>query len=127
MADAELRRLSQITAHSLRFHTQSQFPVRRSSSQILDKVLSIYGSRLDAAGVTVLRNYRDDAELLCYADDLSHAIANLIRNSMDATASGGKLWVQVRTVSSEVSGEVPQVRITIAEDEFGAFLIDELV
>jgi PAS domain S-box-containing protein len=119
IADAELHRLSQISVHSLRFHQQSRTPVRRRPSEILDGVLAIYGARLNAAGIGVLRDYQEDPAILCFADDISQMLASLIRNSIDATTAGGSLWVRIRNRTWKATGKRPEVRITIADNGSG--------
>jgi signal transduction histidine kinase len=115
MADAELQRLSHITTNSLRFHKQSSAPIRKLVGNIVEEVLSTYVPRLRAAELTVERRYRCDVAPLCHADDLSQAVANLIRNSIDATQPGGRIFIRVRDARSSTEPNRTGVRITFAD------------
>lgn len=115
MADAELRRLASVTTSSLRFHKQAGAPNRVKLSRIVDGVLATYKGRLESARITVVQRYRDDAELLCYADDLAQAITNIVRNAIDAMRSGGTLFVRVRKIRGGRPGDRARVGLTLAD------------
>jgi PAS domain S-box-containing protein len=115
MADAELHRLAHITTNSLRFHRQSTAPIQIQPANIVEEVLSTYRTRLRAAEITLDREYSNHLRLLCHADDLSQAVAHLIRNSIDATQPGGRLIIRVRDSRSRTAPNRPGVRITVAD------------
>jgi PAS domain S-box-containing protein len=115
IADAELQRLTHITTNSLRFHKQSTAPIAIQPANLVEEVLSTYMTRLRAAEITLDRKYRSDLRLLCHADDLSQAVAHLIRNSIDATQPGGQVIIRVRDSWSRTASNRPGVRITVAD------------
>ena len=114
LADQELTRVAQVTTQTLRFHRQSTAAVSCNVAEVLDSALSLYLSRLRAAGIEVQRDYRSHVPLLCYPDELRQVFANLIGNAMDATRSGGRIVLRVRAAPA-----FDGVRVTIADTGHG--------
>jgi len=119
MAEDELHRLARFTSHSLRFHKQSTAPVQASLSEIVESVLSTYSARLEAASVAVKREYRTGAKLLCCKDDFWQVFANLIQNSLDASAPEGSILIRIREAGSCVDQGVRGIRVSIADSGEG--------
>ena len=67
MAEYEVRRIAEITQQTLRFYRQPTQPARTTLAELLDSVLSLYQSRLNALDIRVERDYDagDDSVLLC--------------------------------------------------------------
>jgi len=114
LAEQELARVAQVATQTLRFHRQSTAAVSCDVAEVVESALSLYLSRLRAAGIEVQRAYRPHEPLRCYPDELRQVFANLIGNALDATRSGGRLILRVR--SSPAFGGV---RVTIADTGHG--------
>ncbi len=96
MAEYEVRRISEITQQTLRFYRQPTKPARTTLSELLDPVLSLYQSRLNAIDMRVERGYEAELALFCFAGEIRQVFANLVGNAIDATGEGGRLLIRAR-------------------------------
>ena len=114
MADQELRRVTQITTQTLRFHRQASAPTSASISTLLDSVLALYQGRFAGLKIGVERDLRDQRAVRCLEGEVRQAVSNLVANAIDAMPFGGRLIVRSREVSGSLhSGD--GVLITIAD------------
>jgi two-component system NtrC family sensor kinase len=97
MAQDELSRVTQIATQSLRFHRQSVAAMPTRLGELAESALLLYRTRLSHAGVRVHLRDTQTADLLCYAEDVRHAISNLVANALDGLqgAGGGDLYVRI--------------------------------
>jgi signal transduction histidine kinase len=117
-ASEELARVSHITAQTLRFHRQSNRPSETNVCEIIDSVLALYRGRLLNAGIAVVRQYKTERTLVCYAGELRQLFANLIGNAFDAMRSGGKIVLRVRAGKDWRTG-AKGIRVSIADTGHG--------
>jgi PAS domain S-box-containing protein len=117
-ASEELARVSHITAQTLRFHRQSNRPSDTNVCEIIDSVLALYRGRLLNAGIAVVRQYKTERTLVCYAGELRQLFANLIGNAFDAMRSGGKIVLRVRAGKDWRTG-AGGIRVSIADTGHG--------
>lgn len=96
MAEYEVRRISEITQQTLRFYRQPTLPARAKLSELLGSVLSLYQGRFNSLSLKVDRDFDPELDLFCYAGEIRQVLANLVGNSIDASASGGRLLVRAR-------------------------------
>ena len=118
IAEREVRRMSEITQQTLRFYRQSTLPARATMGELLDSVLDMYSARLTSMNIAVERRYDRGLDLYCFAGELRQVISNLVSNSIDATAGGGRLIVRARRSRDWVT-ERKGIRITIADTGSG--------
>jgi PAS domain S-box-containing protein len=105
VADQELRRVSLITAQSLRFYKQSTKPQPVRPSELLDSVLNMYAGQLENANVSVDRCDRTASLVVCLESEIRQVLNNLVRNAIDAMrATGGRLLLRTREGTDERSG-----------------------
>ena len=78
MAEQEAQRIAEITQQTLRFYRQSTLPTRARISELLDSVLSLSQSRLNALNIEVQREYDPEIDLFCFAGELRQVFANLV-------------------------------------------------
>jgi PAS domain S-box-containing protein len=96
-AEAELERVSEITQQTLRFYRQSTSPSFTKVAEVLDSVVKLYQSRINALGVVVERGFRGDPEVFGFGGELRQVFANFVGNALDAmTGGGGRLVLRVR-------------------------------
>ncbi|MGA3035385.1 MAG: ATP-binding protein [Terracidiphilus sp.] len=119
MTEKEVRRVSEITQQTLRFYRQPTQPARSSMAEILDSVLNLYQSRLNALDLHVERDYDPALTLFCFAGEIRQVVANLVGNSVDASSAGGRLLVRARRSHDWKNGELEGVRIAIADTGSG--------
>jgi PAS domain S-box-containing protein len=133
MAEYEVRRIAEITQQTLRFYRQPTQPARTTLAELLDPVLSIYQTRLNALNIRVEREYDPEMTLFCFAGEIRQVFANLVGNAIDASSDGGRLVVHARrsrhwknpaqtgirfAVADTGSGMEPEVREHIFEAFF---------
>ena len=88
MTEYEVRRIAEITQQTLRFYRQPTQPARTALAELLDSVLSLYQSRLNALDLRVERDYDPEMTLFCFAGEIRQVFANLVGNAIDASSAG---------------------------------------
>jgi PAS domain S-box-containing protein len=119
MAEYEVRRISEITLQTLRFYRQSTLPTRSKMSELLGSVLSLYQGRFHALSIQVDRDYDPELDLFCFAGEIRQVFANLVGNSIDASAPGGRLVVRARRSRNWKNPQQTGVRFTTADTGSG--------
>jgi signal transduction histidine kinase len=117
-AESELRRVSEITTHMLRFYRQSTHATEVDLIEVLESVLVLFGGRLTRAGIEVVKQYSPAPPLNGYAGELRQIFANLVGNALDALHSGGRLILRVRE-GQHARGGHKGLRIIVADTGCG--------
>ena len=119
LADQELRRVSLITAQSLRFYKQSTRPQPIQPAELLDSVVNMYAAQLENSNVAVFSKYRAAQTVICLESEIRQVLNNLVRNALDAMrATGGKLFLRTRETFNWRSG-ARGVALTVADTGSG--------
>ncbi len=116
MAQEQLRRVSEATTQSLRFHRQADRASARRISEIVDALLNANRPRMEARSIVVRRRYEGDTILQCLAGEMRQALGNVINNAVEALAPRGLLWVRVRRSLEWGHGFRLGVRVSIADN-----------
>ncbi|MFP5228791.1 MAG: ATP-binding protein [Acidobacteriota bacterium] len=95
-AEKELTRVSHIARHTLGFYRETSMPVDIDLPVLLEEVLTVYDSRLRAAGIEVRRNFAIVGTLRGLRGELHQVFSNLISNAIDAMRDGGQLSLSLR-------------------------------
>jgi PAS domain S-box-containing protein len=119
MAEYEVRRIAEITQQTLRFYRQTTHPARTKMKDLLDSVLSLYQGRFNSLNIQVERDYDPELDLFCFAGEIRQVFANLVGNSIDAMAGGGRLRVRARRSRNWKDLEQAGVRFTTADTGAG--------
>jgi signal transduction histidine kinase len=82
-------------------------------------VLEFFQNRFETDHISVERDYRTEAKLRCYPDELQLVIANLLGNAHDAMRKGGKLRIRIREAHYWNNPGVPGLKLTIADTGTG--------
>ena len=117
-AESELRRVSEITTHMLRFYRQSTSPAAVDLGEVLESVLVLFQVRLARAGVTVEKRFETATRLQGLAGELRQVFANLVGNALDATREGGRLVLKLRDSRCVRTGRAG-IRVTVADTGSG--------
>ena len=118
LASEELKRVAEITAHTLNFHRQPISPVWVNIPEVLDSVLTLYRQRLKSSGISVEREYNHVPAVLGMSGELRQLFANMIGNAADAMKTGGLLKIRVKGVTNGAK-QGRGVRITVADSGCG--------
>ena len=119
MAEQELQRVSQITTQGLRFHKQSNSATRVDICDIVDSVLILFRQRLANKNIGIESEYKQGAFVTCFADEVRQVIANLISNALDATSTGGRIRIRVKTTGSRAQQRPAGVKIVVGDTGHG--------
>ena len=99
MAAEELARVTDLTRQSLSFFRQVAEPKAVNVEETLESVLKVYGKRVEAKGITVIKQYRSNETIVSYPGEIRQVFATLLLNAMQATKAGGHITVRVRRAS----------------------------
>lgn len=119
VAERELARVSQIATQMLRFYRELGKPAYVQLPEILDSALGLYQPRLDQAGITVERDFRECSPILAMAGELRQVILNLIGNALHAMEQGGTLKLRLANMREHSNGSRPGIRLSIADTGSG--------
>jgi PAS domain S-box-containing protein len=119
MTEQQVHRISEITQQTLRFYRQPTQPARSTMSELLDSVLSLYQSRLNALEIHVERDYDPALTLFCFSGEIRQVVANLVGNSIDASSTGGRLLVRARRSRDWKNPAQTGIRFVIADNGAG--------
>jgi PAS domain S-box-containing protein len=104
-ADEELKRVSLITAQSLRFYKQSTRPTAIYPAELIDSVSSMYAGLMENSRVLLQRRYRSERKIVCLESEIRQVLNNLVRNAIDAMRMrGGTLQLRSREAMEWRSG-----------------------
>lgn len=120
LADQELARVTEITKHTLRFYREPSHPTDVDLAAVLDSVLSLYSSRLSAAGVRVRKQLRVPSVVLqSNLGELRQVVANIVGNALDAMRRGGQLCLRLSVEHPSWGDRQTRARITISDNGTG--------
>ncbi len=132
-ADRELKRVSQITNQTLRFHRQSTRQTPALARQLIEETLAVYHGRILNSQVRVECRHRTRQPVSCFEGEIRQVLNNLVGNGIEAMYSkGGRMLVRSReatnwrtgrkgtafTVADTGVGMSPQVRKKIFDPFF---------
>jgi len=119
LAEVELRRVSAITAQTLKFHKQESKPQAITAEELLESVLSIYQGRIANSLTEVVTRFRSQKPVRCFEGEIRQVLSNLVSNALDATsAGGGNLYLRTRLATDWATGR-QGVAITVADTGSG--------
>ena len=96
LADQELRRVSNITNQTLRFHKQATAPKAVSCEDLIGGALAIFQGRLSNYSISVEKRKRAHRPVVCFEGEIRQVLNNLIGNAIDAMPLGGRLILRSR-------------------------------
>jgi two-component system, NtrC family, sensor kinase len=119
MAQHELNRVIQISKQTLNFYRETPAPVRADMVELLEEVLVLYARRIGEKQLLVMREYDARTPVTVFPGEMRQVFSNLISNAIEASRTGGKLRLRVRSATHWIDGGVRGVRISIADDGSG--------
>jgi signal transduction histidine kinase len=118
MAEQELDRVSHITRQTLSFYRESKHPIPVHLSELLDSVVALQESILQANHIVLRRAYSASSRVLGFPVELRQVFLNLISNAIQAMPEGGTLGISVREVTDWAKHE-PRTSISIIDTGAG--------
>jgi signal transduction histidine kinase len=119
MAVEELDRVAHLTRQTLGFYRDNSLPTWFEISDTLDELVSIYSRKLEARGITVIKDFDRRARVHALPGEIRQVFSNLIANSIDAMPGGGTLRVKVSQSQEWNNSGLPGVRVTVADTGTG--------
>src|SRR6185437_5882673 len=117
-AEDELRRVSEIANHSLRFHRSSKGPEKVDVAQLLDSAVVLFRAKLKNQNIRMHVQCDQRCHVVCSLGEIRQVVVNLIANAIDAMRRGGDLCVRAAAARHPSTG-APGVRISIADQGEG--------
>ncbi len=115
LAEQELNRVAAVARQTLAFYKDTSTPAPVNIPQLLDEILMVYGRRIEARKIHIVRNYQEHTQFVGSVGELRQVFANLILNSLDALQPGGVLTLNV---SNHKDGR-PAVRVEVEDNGSG--------
>jgi two-component system, NtrC family, sensor kinase len=118
MADAELKRIAHITRQTLGFYRESSAPITFHLSILLDSVVDLLQAKQISKRAIIDKQCEEQLQMTAFQGELRQVVSNLLMNSLDAIAEGGKISLRA-TMSNGFQGERHCIRITISDNGKG--------
>ena len=115
VAERELARVSQVAAHTLRFHRLSTNALAMQPDRLVEEVLELYAGRLVNYNIDVRRDYAAGLTFTSFKGDVRQVLNNIVGNALDFMRNGGFLTVRTREATRWSTGQ-KGIRITIADN-----------
>jgi two-component system, NtrC family, sensor kinase len=117
-ADAELKRIAHITRQTLGFYRESSGPITFHVPSLLDSVLDVFRAKKISKQAIVEKQCDEEIQLTGFPGELRQVFSNLLMNSLDAVAEGGR--VTLRAAYSRGFGvNRRRIRITVSDNGHG--------
>ena len=94
LAEDELRRVTEISNHTLRFHRSSRGPERVDVCSLLDSAVVLFRAKLRNQKIDANIACDKEVHVFCALGEIRQVLVNLIANAVDAMPSGGKLLLR---------------------------------
>jgi PAS domain S-box-containing protein len=119
LASHELDRVAHIARQTLGFYRDNSSPAIVGVPQALDEVLSLYGRKLQARGVRVIRQYEQTPAITGLEGEIRQVFSNLIANAIDAMPQHGTLTLRISESREWNNSGLPGIRVTVADTGSG--------
>ena len=113
-AEDELRRVTEIANHTLRFHRSSRGPELVDVAPLLDSAVSLFKAKLRNQNIKVKIECNEPCRATFVLGEIRQVLVNLIANAIDAMPRGGGLLVRGLT-RPHPGTAMPGLRITVAD------------
>jgi signal transduction histidine kinase len=120
LAEEEMKRVTEIATHTLRFYRQQSEPAPFQLTDLVDGVFALFEGRLRNSNIEVIKRYQEGtSQLVASSGELRQVLVNLIGNALDAIGSKGTLRIDVRTSADWAQSGIPGLRISICDTGSG--------
>lgn len=98
-AEGEVERVAHIARQTLGYYKDTSIPDELHIHDLLENVLTVYNSKMLAAGISVDSRFDDSRKIVVSKGEMLQAFSNIIANAIDAMPHGGRLAVSAVGVS----------------------------
>ncbi len=95
-AEEELERVSHIARQTLGYYRDTNSPTEVYIHALIENVLTVYNSRLLAAGISVDIHFDDLQRVQVSKGEMLQIFSNIVANAADAMPQGGQLFISTR-------------------------------
>jgi two-component system NtrC family sensor kinase len=117
LADAELKRIAHITRQTLGFYRESTAPITFRLAILLDSVVDLLQAKQISKRAIIEKQCEEQLQMTAFQGELRQVVSNLLMNSLDAIAEGGK--ITLRAAISNGFRSTNRIRITISDNGHG--------
>jgi signal transduction histidine kinase len=96
----QLRGLSRIAAHALKFHRDGNKPAEFKLDAVLREVLDFYRLQAGRQGIVFRERIETDGAILAFRGELVQVATNLLLNALDATPTRGQVIIHLYVAPS---------------------------
>ena len=114
LAEDELRRVTEIANHTLRFYRSSKGPEEANLRQVLDSAVALFTAKLRNQNIKVKVECDTGCRVICTIGEIRQVLVNLLANAIDAMPKGGNLLLRGASVRHPGSS-IPGVKISVAD------------
>jgi signal transduction histidine kinase len=118
LAEDELRRVTEIANHTLRFHRSARGPEEADVRTLLDSAVVLFRAKLRNQKIEVNVTCDKDTHVVCALGEIRQVLVNLIANAVDAMPQGGKLLLRGSKVPHPATS-AQGVRISVVDHGTG--------
>jgi PAS domain S-box-containing protein len=119
LATHELDRVAHIARQTLGFYRDNSSPATVEVPQVLDELLSLYGRKLAARGIQVIRQYEDASTITALEGEIRQVFSNLIANALDSMPQQGTLTLRVSKSREWTNSGLQGIRVMVADTGSG--------
>lgn len=114
LAEDELRRVTEIANHTLRFHRSSHGPEQIDVARLLDSAVILFRAKLRNQSIKVKVECDKHCVLSGVLGELRQVLVNLIANAIDAMPQGGSLLLR-GSCKPHPTTSTPGIQITVVD------------
>jgi signal transduction histidine kinase len=118
LAEDELRRVTEISNHTLRFHRSSRGLEQAEVCTLLDSAVVLFRAKLRNQKIDVDVACDKDTHVFCALGEIRQVLVNVIANAVDAMPRGGKLLLRGNKVPHPATSK-PGVWISVVDHGTG--------
>ena len=127
LAQSEVKRIAEITTHTLKFYRQQSAPELTSIGDLFESALVLFQHRMEASGIALQKDWPEGTpRVLCRAGEMRQVLANLVGNAIDAMREGGTLRLGIESRGDGIAisvgdtgmGILPEAQVRLFEPFF---------
>jgi signal transduction histidine kinase len=115
-AEQEIERVAHIARQTLGYYRDTGAPSELYLHDLIQNVLTVYNSKIVAAGITVHTQFNDLQKITLRKGEMLQVFSNIVANSVDAMSDGGALHISTRKLSEGIQVIVRDNGVGIGQD-----------